>query len=223
MRAAFLRLRIPDTIQRTYGAVGFRLIDDLTGDFPLGQIRCTLFAQDGPGRWRLVDREPVRTMSGVLVFPDLGRSAAVQGVPPIHYRAVIEAEYYRPFYAAHSDGIEFDVFPFNDDNPPTKLVTLPQDVVLVPAPTYPFSAYLRVLRGQVQDNSARPVADAEVSLGNAERVLSDQNGAFALPLHLSPRSGSIKIDAIDHRTARQGDITINLPDDLSKIHPITIT
>jgi hypothetical protein len=223
MKTAFLRLRVPDTVQRTFSPVGFRLIDDLTGDFPLGHIRCTLFAQDGQGRWRLVDLDPERTMSGVLVFPDLGRSAAVLGVPPHHYRAVIEAEYYRPFYAAQSDGIEFDVFPFNDDNPPAKLVTLPQDVVLVPAPTYPFPAYLRVLRGRVQDNMARPVANAEVSLGNIERVLSDANGAFALPLRLSPKSGAIKIDATDHRTARQGDITINLPSDLGKINSITIT
>jgi hypothetical protein len=125
MRTAFFRPWVPDTIQRTYSAAGFRLIDDLTSDFPLGQILCTLFAQDGPGRWRLVDLEPVRTMSGVLVFPSLWRSAAVLGVPPLHYRAVIEAEYYRPFYAAKSDGIEFDVFPFNDDNPPANLVTLP--------------------------------------------------------------------------------------------------
>jgi hypothetical protein len=223
MSAAFIRPRVPDTVQRTYSAVGFRLIDDLTGDFPLGQIRFTLFAQDGPDQWRLVDLEPVRTMSGVLAFPGLGRSAAILGVPPLHYRAVIEAEYYRPLYAAQSAGIEFDVFPFNDDNPPVKLVTLPQNVVLVPAPTYPFPAYLRVLRGRVQDNSARAIANAEVSLGNAERVLSDENGAFALPLHLSPRSGSIKIDATDYRTARQGDITINLPADLGKINPITIT
>jgi hypothetical protein len=167
----------------------------------------------------------MRTMSGVLAFLGLGRSAAVLGMSPLHYRAVIEAEYYRPFYAAKSDGKEFDVFPFNDDNPPAKLVTLPQDLVLVPAPTYPFPANLRVLRGRVQDNNSRPVANTEVSLGNTERVLSDENGEFALPLRLSPKTGSIKIDATDHRTVpvRQGDITINLPADLGKINPITIT
>jgi hypothetical protein len=94
---------------------------------------------------------------------------------------------------------------------------------LVPAQTYPFPAYLRVLRGRVQDSSTRPVANAEVSLGNTERVLSDENGAFALPLRLSPKRGSIKIDATDHRTAPQGDITLNLPADPSQINPITIT
>ncbi|CAB3778748.1 hypothetical protein LMG28614_00713 [Paraburkholderia ultramafica] len=210
-----------DSIRRVYSPIGFRPIDELTGDTPLGNVTCSLFLEEAPGIWRLTDLRPVQSVSGVLTFPGLGRSAVVAGGLPRHYRADLDAEFYLPFYAAQSDGIEFDVFPFNDDNPPAQFSKIPQTVVLVPAPSYPFPAHLRVLRGVVRD-AAGPVANVEVVRGNTERVLSDAQGSYALPLRLTPDNVPATIDAIDHRANRHGQITITLPADLGKNNPITI-
>lgn len=167
-----------------------------------------------------VDVLPVQSLGGVLTFPGLGRSAVVAGASLRRYRAAVEAEFYIPFYAAQSDGIEFDVFPFNDENPPAKLPEGPQTVVLVPAQNYPFPPYLRVLRGEVRD-TAGPVANVEVTRAITERVLSDGQGVYALPLRFSPNKGAVIIDAIDHRANRHGQITVSLPADLGKFNLIT--
>jgi hypothetical protein len=213
-----------DSIRRMYSPIGLRLIDELTSDAPLGKVICSLFVEDAPGQWRLTDVLPVQSLGGVLTFPGLGRSAVVAGEPPRRYRAAVEAEFYIPFYARQSDGIEFDAFPFNDENPPAKLPEVPQTVFLVPAQNYPFPPYLRVLRGQVRD-AAGPVANVEVTRGITERVLSDGQGVYALPLRFSPNKGPVTIDANDHRANpnRHGQITVTLPADLGKFNLITIS
>ncbi len=212
-----------DATRHTYSPVGFRLIDDITGKAPFGDVSCTLFAQDGVNQWRRTDVKPVRSVSGILIFPALGRSAVVAGAPARRYRVAIEAEYYRPFDSAASDLFVFDAFPFNDDNPPAKTEPAPRAVVLLPAPNYPFESHLRVLRGLVQDTAHTAVDGAEVFLGNTERSLSDSRGAFVLALRLPPKNGQIKIDAVDSPKTRHGEITVTLPDDLGKSNLITIT
>jgi hypothetical protein len=222
MMSANINRRPADSIRRMYSPIGLRPIDELTSDTPLGKVICSLFAEGPPGQWRLTDVMPVQSLGGVLTFPGLGRSAVVAGAPPRRYRAAAEAEFYIPFYAAQSDGIEFDVFPFNDENLPAKLPEVPHTIFLLPAQNYPFPPYLRVLRGQVR-NTAGPVANVEVARGNTERVLSDGQGLYALPLRLSPNKGPVTIDAIDHRANRHGQITVTLPADLGKFNLITIT
>jgi hypothetical protein len=192
--------------------VGLRLIDDLTGQGPIGETDCVLFIEDAPGQWRATEVRPSRNAGGFLIFPGLGRSRDVAGKPPRRYRAEITAQFYRPFYPNHQTGIEFDVHPFNDDNPPAQPPSL-LDVPLVPAPNYPFATHLRVLRGQVR-NAAGLVVNAEVSRGNTERVLTDERGSYALPLRLTPNNVPVAIDAVDPRTAENGQITITLPADL---------
>jgi hypothetical protein len=205
-----------------YSPVGFRLIDDLTGAAPLGAVRCALFIADAPNQFRLTDLQPVRSVSGILIFPGLGRTSAVAGQTPRHYRAVLAADFYRPFYAAQQDGVEFDAPPFYDDQPPPQPAGLAQDVVLVPATNYPFPPYLRVLRGTVNDVTGKVVVNAEVSRGNTERVLSDERGCFALPLRLEANNTAIVIDATDHRSGKQGQIQVTLPADLGKNQVITV-
>lgn len=211
-----------DANRHTYTPVGFRLVDDITGKGPLGDVSCALFAQDGVNQWRRADVQPARSVSGLFIFPDLGRSAVVAGASLRRYRAAIEAQYYRPFDSAASDLFVFDAFPFNDDNPPAQVEAAPRTVVLVPAPNYPFESHLRVLRGLVQDTARNAVAGAEVFLGNTERTVSDSKGAFALALRLSPRKGQIKIDAVDSSKTHHGEIAVALPDDLGKSNLIII-
>jgi hypothetical protein len=204
-----------------FSPVGLQLIDDVTTKAPLGKTDCVLFVEDAPGQWRKIDLRPARSAGGFFIFPGLGRSREVTGQPR-RYRALITAEFYRPFYATTNGGIEFDVFPYNDDQPPAQppqLLTL----VLVPATNYPFQPHLRVLRGQVLDAAGGPVSNAEVSHVVNERVLTDERGAYALPFHSKTQNNiPIKITADDHRTGKQGDITVTLPADLGKNHPIPI-
>jgi len=191
---------------RMLSPIGLRLIDDLTGSDPFGRVACALLLERTPGDWRPAEVRAARNAGGVVIFPGLGRSREVDAQPPRHYRAVITAEFYRPFYAGAQDGIEFDVYPYNDDQPPAQPPVL-QDLVLVPATNYPFPPHVRVLRGEVR-NAAGPVANAEVSYSVTERVLSDDNGGYALPLRLPANNTPITIDAVDHRSGENGQISV---------------
>ena len=192
--------------------IGFRLIDDLTAAAPLGRVTCVLDARTDAGTWVPSGVPAARSASGIVIFPGLGRTArrGLSGAPPRRFRARFAAEFYIPLYAALQEGLEFDAPPYNDEEPPPGLTGIPQVVVLVPAPNHPFPPELRVLRGAVRD-AAGPVAHTEVSRGNVDRVLTDTNGEFALPLRLPPRRGAITVDATDHRTGRAGQLVLTLP------------
>ena len=204
-----------------FSPVGLQLIDDVTTQAPLGRTDCVLFVEDAPGQWRKTELRPARSAGGFLIFPGLGRSREVTGQPPRRYRAMITAEFYRPFYATTNGGVEFDVFPYNDDQSPAQppqLLTL----VLVPATNYPFQPHLRVLRGRVLD-AAGPVSNAEVSHDINERVLTDERGAYALPFHSKTQNNiPLTIQAENLLNGKTGDITVTLPADLGKDHPIPI-
>src|SRR3954447_4460081 len=85
--------------------VGLRLIDDLTGQGPIGKTGCVLYIEDAAGQWRKTELRPARSAGGFLIFPGLGRSRDVIG-PPRRYRAEITAQFYRPFYPGPVDGVE---------------------------------------------------------------------------------------------------------------------
>ncbi|HEV7408820.1 MAG TPA: carboxypeptidase-like regulatory domain-containing protein [Bradyrhizobium sp.] len=207
----------------TFSPVGLRLIDDVTAQAPLGKTDCVLFVEDVPGQWRKTELRPVRSAGGFFIFPGLGRSREVAGQPPRHYRAMITAEFYRPFYATLDGGVEFDVFPYNDDQPPAQPPQL-LSLVLVPAPNYPFPSHLRVLRGHVFDAAGDPVSNAEVSHNVNERVLTDKNGAYALPFRANtPNNIQFDILAEDHVNSEHGEIAVTLPADLGIQHDISIS
>src|SRR5262249_34141385 len=148
------------------------------------------------------------TPGGILAYPGLERRVEVVNQAPRHYRVRIEADFYRPLYRMNFDGIEFDAYPYNNTNPPQVVTKQAQTVELTPAANYPFSSHIRVLRGKVVDATDTPIVDAEVKRGNTERVLSGEQGAFALPLRWTANGVAVAIDAIDHRTGRTGTITI---------------
>lgn len=210
----------PDEHSVQLSQIGLRLIDDLTGEAPIGEVGCTLFVEDAPGQWRKTDLVPIRSDSGILAFPGLGRVRDVNGQPTRRYRAEIAAQYYRPFYPPPQTAIAFDIHPYDDADPPPVPSSL-RDVALVPATNYPFQTHLRVLRGQVR-NAAGPVADAEVSRSNTERVLSDEQGFYALPLRFTADNTPVAIDAIDNTHTQNGQIVIMLPADLGQNKVITI-
>ncbi|HVO01319.1 MAG TPA: hypothetical protein VMT54_03915 [Candidatus Cybelea sp.] len=204
-----------------YSPVGLRLVDDFTGRAPFGTIRTHLDQRRANLTWLPTDIAAVRTPSDVITYPGLGRSAHPLQ-PPVRYRVRLEAEFYRPDYLLNQDAIEFDVHPYDDDNPPVVIVGVPQDVFLIPSTNYPYPGHVRVLRGSVVDNAADPVANVEVTEGVGEKVLTDDRGQFSLPLRWPPFNAALQIDALDHRTGATGQINVNLPADLSTGHIIPI-
>ena len=206
-----------------YSAVGLRLVDEFTGERPLGRVRAFLDQRDSAGVWRLTNIAPVTTPGGVLTYPGLERRREVAGQPARRYRVRLEADFYRAFYRSQFDGVEFDAFPFNDTTPPSSFAAMPQDELLLPASTYPFPTHVRVLRGSVVDAAGDPVADVIVSQGGLERSLTDERGAFALPLRWAAEGVPLPVDAIDQRTGRTGVKSVTLPQDLGTNQEITIT
>ncbi len=210
-----------------YSPIGLRLLDDITGNTPFGSVKAVLDRQDPAGNWQETDIRAVMTPSGNLTYPGLERHFEVNG-PARRYRCRIEAEFYEPLYRLLLDGIEFDAFPYNDTNPPANFppppnLPLPFDVVLTPASNYPFQPHIHVLRGRAVDVNGDAVADAVVSQGIQEQVLTNQRGVFALPLRWVPLNVAVPIDATHPRTGGTGGILVTIPQDLGQNHDIQIT
>jgi hypothetical protein len=206
-----------------YSPVGLRLLDELTGGTPLGNVSASLDILEVNGSWRQTDIQEVRTPSAVVAYPGLERHADVTGLRPRQYRVRLAAELFIPFYRANADGIPFTAHPYNDTNPPAVIVGMAVDTLLLPGPNYPFVTHIPVLRGLVIDSARRPVRDAYVTQSNKERALTDSRGTFALPLRWAQLNVQISIDATDQRTGRHGSIRIRLPDSLRQSQTIPIS
>ena len=209
----------PGERSELYSPVGLRLLDDRTGERPIGRVAAFLDVLDGAA-WRLTGIPAVHTPGGVVAYPGLERRADVSG-PPRHYRVRLTAEFYRPVYPLPPfEGFEFDAFPWNDTNPPRTIVRFPQDAKLTPVPGYPFPSFVPVLRGRVVDPEG-PVADADVKFvvrvdEVLSRVLSDERGEFALPLQLAAFGVDLTIKTGHRPSSRSKDLKVVLPGDLGK-------
>jgi hypothetical protein len=203
-----------------YSPLGLRLVDDFTGRAPLGDVSARLDRQVSVGVWEPTSIKAVLTPSSILTWPGLGRELEPVSAPTRRYRVRLEGALYRPAYLEALDGIEFDAPPWDDDNAPVPATTGPKDAYLLPAGSYGFPTWVRVLRGQVEDVSGGPVANVLVSQAGVERVLTDERGAFALPLRWAT-TGQV-VQASDARTGRNGSHVLNLPADLQSNVTITI-
>ncbi len=212
---------IPSERRMLYSPIGLRLVDDFTGFAPFGKVRANLDVRDADGEWRETEIHAIRTLSDVLAYPGLGRSANV-AAPPVRYRARIDASFYQPDYLLNVDGLEFDVHPYDDDTPPAVAADLPVNLFLMPASNYPFPAHIRVLRGRVVATNGAPVANVEVTESARERVLTDARGSFALPLRWPGVDAVVQVDALDHRSGRSAQVAVTLPAGLAVGHVVTI-
>jgi hypothetical protein len=199
---------LPDARTSLFSPIGLLPRDDLTGRAPVGTLRAWLDAQEPTGTWRRTDVKALVTQGGVITFPALGRRRAPVGQAARRYRVLVEAAHYIPSYRRDRDGIEFDAFPYDDANPPQAAPDLPEPLVLMPAPTYPFPSHLVVLRGAVVDSAGDAVADAEVSIAAVRRTLTDARGCFALAMPRPATSTTATLDAADLRTGRIGSVTV---------------
>jgi len=205
---------IPGAAMRTRSPFGFQLIDDVTGDQPLGEIAAYLDMLVG-ATWVATDLRGVITSCAVLAYPGLGRQREIALQPPKSYRVRVDAALYRPFYRATSTGIVVSVPPYNDAEPIGTFVPTFGQLILLPSCPYPYPAHIPVLRGEVVDSLARPVADALVSdqlFG--ERTLTDERGAFSLPLRQLPPTTADTIMVSD-QLGRVGSLSITLPGSLA--------
>ena len=201
---------LPGAARRLWSPVGLQLVDDVTKEPPVGEIVAHLDERVGTAFVPTGIRAVV-TPSSVLAYPGLGRRARVPGEPPRTYRVRVDADLYRPFYRASSDGVVFDVPAWNDAEPVTLPLPTFGQLILLPAFHYPYASHVPVLRGEVIDTSMHPVADAlviEQLFG--ERALTDERGAFGVPLrHLAP--GVSDTINVSDRLARTGSLSVTLP------------
>ncbi len=205
---------LPDERTELYSPIGLLPVDDITGRSPVGALRAFLDAQQANGSWRQTDLRPVVTQGGVITYPALGRKRAPLNQPTKRYRVRVEAVHYIPGYRRDQDGIEFEAFPYDDNNPPQNAPGMPDPLVLMPGPTYPFPGHLMVLRGVVVDAAGAPVRDAEVSIGTTRRALSDARGSFALSAPRPTAPTVIQVDAADLRSGRVGGVALQFPQGL---------
>lgn len=202
---------LPDEKTILFSPIGLRPVDDLTGRPPLARVHAVLDAREPDGSWRTTGVRAMVTQGGVIAYPALGRHRSPVGQPPARYRVRVEADHYIPGYRRDEDGIEFDVFPYNDTNPPQSAPGLPQPLVLMPAPDYPFAGHLLVLRGVVVDAGGAPVRDVEVSVGTTRRTLTDARGCFALAMPRPAAPATLQVDAADLRSGRVGGAAVPFP------------
>jgi hypothetical protein len=205
-----------------YGAIGLRLIDQITNGPPMGRIRPRLDLRSGAA-WNAVERPLLVSPSGVVTCPGLERRADPTAAGPRRYRVRIDADYYLPLFRATVDGVEFDAHPYNDETPPQAFARSASDAFLAPSRAYPFPAYVRVIRGDVVDPAGDPVQDALVTEGAADRALTDELGRFALALRTAPEGVPVQITADHPRSNRTGSVTVTLPDALRRNQTIQVT
>jgi hypothetical protein len=207
---------------RLFSPIGVRLIDDLTGKEPLGRMQVFLDLQEPGGAWRLQERQATRSLSGVVSYPGLAWHADASGQPPQRqYRVRVKAEFYIALYQRIEDGVAFAVAPYDDNHSP-QVNPLPTDVILTPAPNYPFQGHIPVLKGAVKDAANKPVPNALVTQGAKERVLTDWRGTFSLPLRWAKPNVQIPVDAVNERNGQMGTENITPPGDLDKVLVIKI-
>jgi hypothetical protein len=206
---------------RLYSPIGVRLIDDLTGGDLLGKVQVYLDLQDSAGVWRQQDRNPVWSMSGYVTYPGLEWHADALGLPQRQFQVRIKAEFYIPLYPNNQDGLAFTVKPYDDAHPP-QVSVFPTDLVLTPAPNYPFQGHIPLLHGVVKDAANEAVPNTMVTQAAKERVLTDGKGMFALPLRWAKPNVAIPIDAANSRSGKTGTKNITPPGDLTKFLTIQI-
>ncbi|MFI6638388.1 carboxypeptidase regulatory-like domain-containing protein [Streptomyces sp. NPDC050504] len=201
--------------------------------------------QEGEG-WLPQDVRAVRTPSGAIAFPGLGRRAEPWNARPELHRARFAARGLLPLYPADGEpyaadllGVEFLVHPYDDGHPPTVTVE-PRLVRLLPSTAFPYAPGTRTVVGKVVDATRPgrpPVANALVeAVGSTsrdladwhERTLTDARGAFRLSLRWEGEKATE--DAADEtfrlmateRPGRTGALVVKLPEDAGLQHVIEI-
>ena len=206
----------------TYCPIALALRDEFSGGGPLSTPQLLLDRLVGTS-WQATGIAPVLTSGGIFGWPGLGRSPDPAVASPAHVRVRIALAHQIALYQSTDDGLEFDIPPYNDAQPPAATMLMPQIVLLVPGPSYPFSPGLRVLRGRVLDAGGQPVSDATIVADGIERAMSGTSGGFSLPLRWQQLSGNVAIDVTHPRSGMAASVQATLPGDLAQSFDITVS
>ncbi|MGE0853124.1 MAG: hypothetical protein AB7O44_26520 [Hyphomicrobiaceae bacterium] len=166
-----------------------------------------------------MEAKPARSAGGILAYAGLGLATdpTAQSVRRYRLRFLDDPPraIYRPSFRATLEALEFDVPTYSHTTPPADEAGPPELIALLPGAGYPFPRQLPVLHGTVHDATG-PVADVRVSASN-DHVLSDERGAFALPLRLTSPAASILVLAEHLPTNRNTSATVPLPGGLGRV------
>lgn len=193
------------------------LVDDHTGNLPVTSPTVAIDVSDGAGGWRALAMKPVVTNLGTYVFPRLEKRGDARNVQPRKYRLRVSAPGYTPYYLFDRDGVVIDVYPYDDTLAPTVPPFRPEIIPLYPAAAYPFETSA-LIYGKAVDSSNAPVPFALVSC-HGDRVLTDEDGAFVLPLGRSP-TGQVLVDASDRNGNTATPLPVSVPQGLGQHYTI---
>ena len=158
-----------------FSPLGLTLVDDFTGDDPIGFVRPTLEVQDDAGNCSDTGIQGLFTSSGILAYPNLGRRGKLPAHEnPRNYRVRMATQYYRPYnpdlwanpnhdlkpsdIVPPDDWFPFQVPPFTGNSDPKDLKATRGTLRLLPGPNYPFLGVVGILRGVVQGGiSGKPI------------------------------------------------------------------
>lgn len=205
-----------------FAGIALDLRDEYAVTAAFGDIRLTIDLQDGAD-WHETTFRPVRNPGGIYVYTGIGRHVDPAVTAQFRVRVRIEAEFYRPGFQAVDDAIAFDVPTYNDDVPPAFSPLIPETVLMLPTAGYPFPGHVRRVRGRILDVPGTPMANALVEADGVERVISDERGAFTLPLRWQAPAGVVNVVVAHPRSGLGAHEVFNLPGDLAGNHDITVT
>jgi hypothetical protein len=215
-----------------FGVFAIRLVDAFTGTEPIGNVQSTLELRSPDGSWNEVNETPTRTSNGAYAFsllaladnparihPGSFASLSDGDFPSVgEFRVKFETEMYMPSYLPQSDAFE----------PSLKRVS---ELLLYPAPNYPFPASARVARGLVTDSNGSALSLAEVFATNPSgggpiveqiRSVSNSNGEFTIPIVRTPPTITMRFEAADASGTRDGFVDLPVATALSQLIQITI-
>lgn len=215
--------RLLDNARRTdHCPIAIDLRDEFTGGPMRGEAAISMEVQDG-AQWHPFDKVPYRNPSGLYVYTGLGRVPDPAALPQYRVRISVSARGYRPLYRLTDDHLEFDIGTYNDTVPPALSPILPQVVLMVPTSGYRFAGHVRTIKGRVLDVGGQPVADAEVSADGVERVITSEDGGFAVPLRWQDLNAVVALAVQHPRSGRVANANLALPAALSGSNDLTIT
>lgn len=204
----------PDLRLRMVASRAFALVDDFASAPPLVPVPFILEElRQPPSGWAETGRAALRGSGGMLAFAGLGLAIDPASTPLRRFRLRLVEDppraVYRPAFRFERDALEFELPTYNHAVPPADLPEAPEPVFLYPGAAYPFPRHLTVLRGTVRD-AAGPVADVRISTGS-DHVLSDERGAFSLPVRIGQPVNMVVLDCEHRRSSRSFAAAVALP------------